>query len=170
VFVLLAPARPALETLRGRLYIWSVAAPHALAHPLTGGGPGSFVVHYPEWEAERLRAGADEDARRFAAAQRHAHNDYLEVLVTLGPLGLAAWLAVAVAALGGLRSRAAPGEDSLRGDGRRCVRPARRGARRLPVPEARRDVRVLDARGGAVTSEVPDVNSSCHVGSDPSEP
>jgi putative inorganic carbon (hco3(-)) transporter len=111
VFVLLAPARPAFETVRGRLYIWSVAAPHALAHPLTGWGPGSFVVFYPDWETERLRAGAGEDARRFAAAQRHAHNDYLEMLVTLGPLGLAAWLAVIVAALRGLRGRAATGED-----------------------------------------------------------
>jgi O-antigen ligase len=75
-------------------YIWSVTAPHLLAHPLTGWGPGSFQVTYPGWEAERIERSVDADVRAYATAQRHAHNDYVERLSDLGVPGLAAWVAL----------------------------------------------------------------------------
>jgi O-antigen ligase len=102
----LRPTRPLGETLRGRLYIWSVAAPHAADHPLVGFGPGSVAVRYPRWQADHLRQGLNDDVRRYAAAQRHLHNDYLEALIDLGIPGAAAWLSVIVtAAVAGLRAQ-----------------------------------------------------------------
>jgi O-antigen ligase len=92
--VVLGPARGLGETVRGRTYIWSVTAPHLLAHPLTGWGPGSFQVTYPGWEAERIERSVDADVRAYATAQRHAHNDYVERLSDLGVPGLAAWVAL----------------------------------------------------------------------------
>jgi O-antigen ligase len=98
--------RPISTTIRGRLYIWSVAAPHAVDRPLFGYGPGAVAVQYPRWEADRLRQGVDEDVRRYAAPQRHLHNDYLEALIDLGVPGTVAWVCViAVAVAGGLRAR-----------------------------------------------------------------
>jgi O-antigen ligase len=101
----------ALETtVRGRLYIWSVAAPHTGDHPLFGYGPGAVAAQYPRWEAERLRRKLDEDARRYAAPQQHLHNDYLEALIDLGVPGAVAWLCVLTAAgAGSLRA----GADSV---------------------------------------------------------
>jgi len=109
--VALGPARGLGETLRGRTYIWGVAMPHLLDHPLTGWGPGSFAVTYPEWELQRLEQGVDRDVRTYAAAQRHAHNDYVERLSDLGVPGLLAWCTIAGWVLvASLRSRG-PGHD-----------------------------------------------------------
>jgi O-antigen ligase len=97
--VALGPARGLAETTRGRVYIWTVAAPHLLDHPLTGRGLGSFEVAYPAWEAERIERGVDRDVRAYATAQRHAHNDYVERLSDLGVPGLVAWMALAASVL-----------------------------------------------------------------------
>ena len=92
VGVAFGPARGIAETVRGRAYIWTVAAPHLLVHPSTGWGPGSFAVSYPAWERERIEQGVDRDVRTYATAQTHAHNDYIERLSDLGVPGLAAWV------------------------------------------------------------------------------
>ncbi len=60
----------------GRAAYWSVAWQEAQAHPLLGGGAGSYAAYW-----ERLRA------TDFPA--QNAHNLYLETLAELGPLGLA---------------------------------------------------------------------------------
>jgi O-antigen ligase len=74
--------------LSGRLYLWRVAAPHVLAAPLLGGGPGSFVHRWPEWEAQHWASPhASQAERPFAALQDHAHSDVLEWLLDLGLLG-----------------------------------------------------------------------------------
>jgi O-antigen ligase len=96
--VVIGPTRPVATTLRGRFYIWSVAAPHAADHLLVGYGRGAVASQYPRWEADRLRQGLDEDVRRYAAPQRHLHNDYLEALIDLGAPGALAWLCVIVSA------------------------------------------------------------------------
>jgi O-antigen ligase len=103
--VLLAPTRAIADTLRGRLHIWTTAAPHALDHPLVGAGPGSFATRYPAWEAERIATGVlDPASRGYVAAQRHAHNDYLEFFVELGVPGLVIFPALLAAAIAwGLR-------------------------------------------------------------------
>lgn len=75
--------------LAGRLYLWSVAAPHVLDAPVFGQGPGSFEVLWPSWEAEYWARGASAGQERFAAPQDHAHLDYLEWLLELGLVGSA---------------------------------------------------------------------------------
>jgi O-antigen ligase len=96
--VWLSPARPLGATIDGRLYLARVAASGWRHVPLTGHGPGSFETQFArrqvEWlrEHPRERAGAE-----FAGAVDHAHNDYLEMLIELGPVGLGAFFA-----LGGL--------------------------------------------------------------------
>ena len=95
--------RPIDDTARGRVYILSVAAPHLLERPFAGFGPGSFGLLYPGWEVEHwTSAGVDANVRRYAAAQRHAHNDYVELLSDLGVPALLFWLSLtaAIAATG----------------------------------------------------------------------
>jgi len=100
VVVLLSAARPLTETVQGRVHIWRVSLPHVLDHPWLGGGPGSFALDYPRWETARLAEGTlPPGAERFAGLQRHAHNDYLEILVDYGLAGLLLFSAVAALAI-----------------------------------------------------------------------
>lgn len=114
VGVLLAPTRAIEETLRGRVYIWTTTAAHALEHPFAGNGPGSFAIRYPAWETERIAHGVDESVRQYAAAQRHAHNDYVEVLVDFGIPGLLSFWAVITAAIAWSLRRVAELRQDLR--------------------------------------------------------
>jgi len=87
--------RPIEDTARGRWYILTVAAPHLLERPFAGFGPGSFGLLYPGWEVEHwTSAGVDTTVRRYAAAQRHSHNDYVELLSDLGVPALLLWLSL----------------------------------------------------------------------------
>jgi len=87
--------RPIEDTARGRWYILTVAAPHLLERPFAGFGPGSFGLLYPGWEVEHwTSAGVDTAVRRYAAAQRHSHNDYVELLSDLGVPALLLWLSL----------------------------------------------------------------------------
>jgi O-antigen ligase/tetratricopeptide (TPR) repeat protein len=65
---------------RVRLDYWSAAIDMWQSRPITGVGPGNFQNHY-------LR-----HASILAEEVKHAHNDYLEILAELGPIGLAAYL------------------------------------------------------------------------------
>ncbi|HYH94528.1 O-antigen ligase family protein [Hyalangium sp.] len=85
--------------LAGRLYLWSVAAPHVLDAPVLGHGPGSFETLWPSWEAEYWARGASAEQERFAAPQDHAHNDFLEWLLELGLVGAVPRLLLLLAAL-----------------------------------------------------------------------
>jgi O-Antigen ligase len=79
----------------GRSEYWRVAWREVVAHPLIGGGAGSFERY---WYRDR----------RVGYAARNAHNLYLETLAELGPPGLAlllAALAVPFTALGAARRR-----------------------------------------------------------------
>ena len=105
------------DTAHGRLYILSVAASHLVERPLTGFGPGSFGLLYPGWEMEHwTAAGIDRDVRRYAAAQRHAHNDYVELLSDLGVPALALWLLLTAAVVAaGLSGGAVAGSAAAAG-------------------------------------------------------
>jgi putative inorganic carbon (hco3(-)) transporter len=70
--LLISPARPLGVTLQGRLNLAGVTASHWREIPLLGHGPGSFETLFPPLD--------------------HAHNDYLELWVEYGPLGLCAFL------------------------------------------------------------------------------
>ena len=96
--VWLSPARPLGTTIDGRLYLARVAASGWRHVPLTGHGPGAFEIQFSRLQVEWLREHPRERAARaFAGAVDHAHNDYLEMFVELGPVGLGAFFA-----LGGL--------------------------------------------------------------------
>ncbi len=91
--------RPLSHVLAGRLYLWSVAAPHALEAPVFGHGPGSFETLWPAWEAEYWARGAPPEQERFVGLQDHAHLDYLEWLLELGLVGAIPRLLLLLAAL-----------------------------------------------------------------------
>jgi O-antigen ligase len=86
-----SPARPLRQTLNGRVYMWTVIAGQAFAHPWVGHGPGGVAAHYRDWESAARRAGADPTlAGQFGGPQQHAHNDYLEALAERGIPGVMA--------------------------------------------------------------------------------
>jgi cytochrome c-type biogenesis protein CcmH/NrfG len=80
----------------GRSDYWSVAWREVKAHPLLGGGAGSFRQYWLRHRPAPLGA-------------LNAHNLYLETLAELGPLGLALLLVALVApAVAAVRARARP--------------------------------------------------------------
>jgi hypothetical protein len=80
-----AAGRSPSRAIEGRLYLHRVALPHALDAPLLGLGPGSVRALWPGWESERWASGAERDeARPFAAAQDHLHDDWLEGAIERG--------------------------------------------------------------------------------------
>jgi putative inorganic carbon (hco3(-)) transporter len=94
--VWLSPARPLRTTVEGRLYLARVAASGWRHIPLAGYGPGAFEFQFArrqvEWLREHSAAGAAGAA--FAGAVDHAHNDYIEMLIELGPVGLGAFFSL----------------------------------------------------------------------------
>ena len=72
-----------------RPMIWLGSA-HAIADaPLVGHGPGSFVKVYPAYRPLEYF-----DRPKCALVTNHAHNEFLEIAVETGALGVAAFLAV----------------------------------------------------------------------------
>ncbi len=91
----LSPARSLDVTVRGRGYVWRVAASHLVERPLLGFGPGTFEDRFARWQGDFWREGRGGDGdRAFAGPLDHAHDDYLETLVEGGAAGLLAFLAV----------------------------------------------------------------------------
>lgn len=83
-----SPARPLQTTLDGRVYLWRVVAPHALAQPLAGHGPGAVALRFPQWQRDADAQGLTDP--RFRGLTDHVHNDALEALVERGVPGAAA--------------------------------------------------------------------------------
>jgi O-Antigen ligase len=87
----------------GRADYWRVAWREVRAHPLLGGGAGS----YERWWARYRPTGFE---------ARNAHNLYLETLAELGPVGLVLLLgALAVPFAAAVRRRAEPGVAAAAG-------------------------------------------------------
>lgn len=104
LFLLLALAVPLLgrhfgNTAAGRHYLVTIAAPHVVEAPWWGHGIDSTVRLWPDWElqwwqqrcADAACVSAHPDGR-FTGRQDHIHNDWLELLLERGILGLAALL------------------------------------------------------------------------------
>lgn len=81
----LSPARPLGETVQGRMYLARVAVSGWREIPPFGHGPGSFETQFARRQAEWIRQHGPSP---FAGNVDHAHNDYLEILVEYGPIGL----------------------------------------------------------------------------------
>lgn len=96
--------RDVTTAARGRWYLTQVALPHVLHAPLTGLGPGAVELHWAEWELALWTKRCGEDAGcvqahpdfAFNGLQDHAHDDWLELCLEVGPIGFGAlllWLA-----------------------------------------------------------------------------
>lgn len=70
-----------------RLEIYKAAVIAWAHHPLLGGGPDTFALLFRRYAPERMNAVVSGDAW----IQMSAHNDVLQVLSTMGLLGLAAY-------------------------------------------------------------------------------
>lgn len=84
--VAMSPARPLQTTLAGRVYLWQVVAPHAMARPLVGQGPGVVSIRFAAWQQEADTRGVSDP--RFRGLTDHVHNDFLEALVERGLPGV----------------------------------------------------------------------------------
>jgi putative inorganic carbon (hco3(-)) transporter len=112
VLIWFSPARPLEKTMAGRLYIWKIIGSHVSGIPLAGYGPGAFALRFAEWETAYLGDHPSAPDREFAGLQERAHNDYLEILVDCGFLGLTAFLLMIVLLLSRCGSSVASGLDA----------------------------------------------------------
>jgi O-antigen ligase len=78
----LSASLPIDSSFTGRTDIWAFAIPKALETPIFGHGIGAF------WNTETLRYGT-EDATIWAGNAAHAHNGYLDTVISMGLPGLA---------------------------------------------------------------------------------
>ncbi len=117
----------------GRWAIWTVAWHQAEAHPLLGGGAGTFGQYWMQH-------------RPIDIDLVDAHSLYLETLAELGPLGLALVLAfLAIPAAAAVRNRRHPLVPAVGG----CARRLHRGSgSRLGLGARRRHPRRDPRRGG----------------------
>ncbi|MBN1810002.1 MAG: O-antigen ligase family protein [Planctomycetes bacterium] len=73
----LYPRLSGLHTEVERLQIWGASLAAWADHPVFGSGPGTFGEIFPFYQPGR-----------FPSRYSHAHNEYMELLVELGPAGL----------------------------------------------------------------------------------
>ena len=71
-----------------RLLIWQVAVQLIKERPLFGWGIGTFGLHYPEAQGEFLSRAGNKNYIPQANRSIHAHNDYLEIWVETGIVGI----------------------------------------------------------------------------------
>lgn len=79
-----------VESVRGRVWMWSVTTTMIKDAPLLGHGLGTYALQFPPYQA---RAFAEPGAETFltnASFTSFAHNDYLQVWAELGLFGLLA--------------------------------------------------------------------------------
>jgi putative inorganic carbon (hco3(-)) transporter len=94
LLLLFSPARPLDKTIAGRFHIWKTVGSHITEIPVAGFGPGAFEIRFAQWETAALSSNPTIPDHPFAGLQDHAHNDYLEILVDHGFLGLLTFLVV----------------------------------------------------------------------------
>lgn len=87
-------ARTPWESLRGRVFIWQVSLGDGAARSVIGTGPGTFAFNYPLQLGRFFSEPSRAPLRPFAGNERHAQDDFVEVLHDTGLLGLASLLAL----------------------------------------------------------------------------
>lgn len=80
-------ALPLDASFTGRMEVWSFAVPKALETPVFGHGFLAF------WNSEAMRYGGGEQSTEWAQTAAHAHNGYLDAVLSMGVPGLLAFLA-----------------------------------------------------------------------------
>ncbi len=85
--------RPA--SANARLLIWRISLNMIKDHPITGIGLGNFAVQYMNYQAEFFKNPANiEHWANVAGNVNHAHNEFLQIFVETGILGLLLFLAI----------------------------------------------------------------------------
>ena len=75
-----------------RMFVWKRALPMALEGPLFGTGPDTFLPVFTTAFGEDLKAAGINVVFDFA------HNDFIQIMCNLGPIGLIAYLAILIGA------------------------------------------------------------------------
>lgn len=78
-----------LRRLEGRLYLWRVSWPMFSEHPLLGSGWGTFQLRFLDLQAGFL--GEHPALVRHWSNIQHLHNDFLQLWLEAGAVGLAAF-------------------------------------------------------------------------------
>lgn len=77
------------DSANGRILIWKISLPMVLENPLFGIGFNRFQVEYNNRQADYFASGLGNDYEEFIAGNvNRAHNEYIEILVELGIIGL----------------------------------------------------------------------------------
>lgn len=81
------------DSANGRFLIWKVTAMAIAKQPVTGTGLGGFPAAYADTQAEYFASGkATETEKYVAGCPEYAFNEYLQMGLELGVLGLVAFL------------------------------------------------------------------------------
>lgn len=99
-----------------RLFIWKMTARVVAAHPLLGTGTGSFPGGYARAQHDYF-AGAGRPLReeQLAAAPEWAFNEYLQVMVEYGVIGVIGWMGIILSAVCALPALSPPERAALSG-------------------------------------------------------
>ncbi|MBQ9533896.1 MAG: O-antigen ligase family protein [Prevotella sp.] len=76
------------DSADGRLLIWRCALEIVADKPLLGHGPNAVECHYMDYQAAYLKAHPESLYLLLADNVKHLYNEYLEILVRYGLVGL----------------------------------------------------------------------------------
>lgn len=93
------------DSADGRLLMWKISAKSIVENPITGVGLGQFSGAYGETQADYFESGAGtEQEKQIAGSTGSAFNDYLQLSVELGLIGLALFIGILIFAFRGFVS------------------------------------------------------------------
>jgi putative inorganic carbon (HCO3(-)) transporter len=76
-----------LHTVKGRIFIWLTSLWMYKDNPFLGIGLGNYGVHHIFYQEKLFSTGHFSQFSENASFTSHAHNEFLHILVELGPLG-----------------------------------------------------------------------------------
>jgi len=75
-----------------RIRLWAISLEMIRDYPLSGAGISTFKIHYPDYQARYFREHPHSKLTPTPLHSDQAHNEYLQIPVELGPVGLALFL------------------------------------------------------------------------------
>lgn len=87
------------DSANGRLLIWRVSLDMFIEKPLFGFGPGGFLAHYMDYQANYLSSHPDSKFLLLADNVNNPFNEYILVLVNYGLCGFACLLVLIILAI-----------------------------------------------------------------------